>query len=212
VNVRIVKHNPVSIKPWGKGAGNMCEIYRFPETASDKDYSVRFSTATIEVPESDFTLYPGYIRHHRTLRGACVFEIHASDNNTLIDQSGTVFDFSGDTQLKCKLTTASAFAINLIHHPKVRVSDRVVQVNAQNMNLDDLLTSSLGSFNPSSKIFHIIYVIEGELRLDETAKDQQHSLAAGDTVIIASDSTDLGDHAQCVIDCAAKIYHGVAII
>jgi environmental stress-induced protein Ves len=146
------------------------------------------------------------------LRGACVFEIHASDNNTLIDQSGTVFDFSGDTQLKCKLTTASAFAINLIHHPQVHVSDRVVQVNVKKMNLNDLLTFPPGLRNSGSKIFNIIYVIEGELRLDETAKDQQHSLAAGDTVMIASDSTDLGDHAQCVVDCAAKIYHGVAII
>tara|TARA_B110000285_G_C15139943_1_gene630036 strand:- start:2213 stop:2875 length:663 start_codon:yes stop_codon:yes gene_type:complete len=212
VNVRIVKHNPVSIKPWGEGAGKVCEIYRFPETASDKDYSVRFSTATIEVPESDFTLYPGYIRHHRTLRGACVFEIHASDNNTLVDQSGTVFDFSGDTQLKCKLTTASAFAINLIHHPQVNVSDRVVQVNAKNMNLDELVTSSVGMLNPCSKIFNIIYVVEGELRLDETVKDQQCSLAAGDTIIIASDSKGLDDHAWCVIDCAATIYHGVAVI
>ena len=212
MNVRIVKHNPVSIKSWGKSAGKVCEIYRFPETASDKDYSVRFSTATIEVQESDFTLYPGYIRHHRTLRGACVFEIHTSDNNTLVDQSGSVFDFFGDTQLKCKLTTASAFAINLIHRPKVYVSDRVVQVNAQKMNLDDLLTSPIGLPNQGSKIFNIIYVIEGELRLDETVNIKQCSLAAGDTIIIASDATGLDDHDWCVIDGAATIYHGVVVI
>jgi len=212
VNVQIVKNKLVSIKPWGKGAGKVCEIYRFPETASDKDYSVRFSTATIEVPESDFTLYPGYIRHHRTLRGACVFEIPLPENNILVDQSGTVFDFSGDTQLKCKLTTASAFAINLIHHPQVHVSDRVVQVNVKKMNLNDLLTFPPGLRNSGSKIFNIIYVIEGELRLDEAVKDQQCGLTAGDTVIIASDSAGLDDRAWYVIDCAATIYHGVAVI
>ena len=212
MNVRIVKHNPVSLKPWGKGAGKVCEIYRFPETADDKDYSVRFSTATIEVPESDFTLYPGYIRHHRTLRGACVFEIPTSKNNTLVDQSGSVFDFSGDTQLKCKLTTASAFAINLIHNPQVHVSDRVVRVNAKNMNLDDLLTTSIGLPNRRSKIFNIIYVIEGELRLDETVNNQQCTVATGDTIIIDSDATGMDDHAGCVIDCAATIYHGVVVI
>jgi environmental stress-induced protein Ves len=73
----------------------VCEIYRFPEAATDESYMVRFSTATIEVPELGFTLYPGYILHHRTLKGLCVFNINGSENTTCIDQRGTVFDFFG---------------------------------------------------------------------------------------------------------------------
>lgn len=213
MNVRIVKHNPASIKSWGDGAGKVCEIYRFPETATDKDYMVRFSTATIEVPESDFTLYPGYIRHHRTLRGACVFEIHASDDNTLIDQSGTVFDFSGDTQLKCKLTTTTALATNLIHHPQVYVNDRVLQLETVNMNLDELFQLPLLRDNTPQVLVNIVYVIEGDVRLDSGIEDQQSQrLRQGDALILSNEGLNLGASRHTIISNVAKIYHGVIAI
>ncbi len=213
MNVRIVKHNPASIKSWGGGAGKVCEIYRFPETATDKDYMVRFSTASIEVPESDFTLYPGYIRHHRTLRGACVFEIHASDNNTLIDQSGTVFDFSGDTQLKCKLTTTTALATNLIHHPQVYVNDRVLQLETVNMNLDELFQLPLLRDHTPQVLVNIVYVIEGDVRLDSGIEDQQSQrLRQGDALISSNEGLNLGASRYTIISNVAKIYHGVIAI
>ena len=213
MNVRIVKHNPVSVKSWGDGAGKVCEIYRFPETATDKDYMVRFSTATIEVPESDFTLYPGYIRHHRTLRGACVFEIHASDSNTLIDQSGTVFDFSGDTQLKCKLTATTALATNLIHHPQVYVNDRVLQLETVNMNLDELFQLPVLRDTTPKVLVNIVYVIEGDVRLDRGIEDQQpQRLRQGDALISSNEGLNLGASRYTIISNVAKIYHGVIAI
>lgn len=213
MNVRILKYNAAAIKSWGAGAGKVCEIYRFPETASDQDYLVRFSTATIEVPQSDFTCYPGYIRHHRTLQGSCVFEIHGSANNTLIDQSGSVFDFIGDTQLTCSLTTNAALATNLIHRPQVQVSDRVLQLDASNMSLDKLLKTPIASQDSPVFLLNIVYVIEGELNLESVAQSRvQHSLGVGDTLITNSENSSSDASIWRINNSSAKVYHGVIAI
>ena len=96
MQVSIVKYTESVTQLWGNGAGQMSEVYRFPKTSNDQNYLFRFSTATIEVPQSDFTLYPGYIRHHRTLDGRCEFELDTNNNQTIVDQSGTAFDFFGE--------------------------------------------------------------------------------------------------------------------
>jgi environmental stress-induced protein Ves len=217
VNIRIVKHNPALIKPWGDGngasAGKVCEIYRYPEAATDESYMVRFSTATIEVPESDFTLYPGYIRHHRTLKGLCVFNINGLENTTLIDQSGTVFDFFGESQLRCHLTTNSAFATNLIHHPKVNVKDRVLQLKTVHMNLDELFQLPLVPQNTPHTILNIVYVIEGELKLGNSKEGESlQSLRQGDALIANNQGLGSGGPIWSVSNSAAKIYHGIVAI
>jgi environmental stress-induced protein Ves len=213
MNIRIVKHNPASIKSWGSGAGKVCEIYRFPEAATDESYMVRFSTATIEVPQSDFTLYPGYIRHHRTLKGLCVFNIKGVENTTLIDQSGTVFDFFGESQLRCSLTTDSAFATNLIHHPQVYVNDRVLQISTKNISLEDLFQLPLVPPTKPQVLLNIVYVIEGELTLgNKIAGEQAQNLTQGDALIASQEGMNSGGPRWDISSSTATIYHGVIAI
>ena len=193
------------MRSWGQGAGKVYEIYRFPETASDTDYMVRFSTATIEVAESDFTLYPDYLRHHRTIKGACEFDVNVSGTHRVIDNSGSVFDFFGDTPVKCKLTTSSAFATNLIHRPQVRVKDRVLKLANLSMNVDELFTLPLVPNSDAQRLLNIVYVIEGELKLDS----QQCTLTQGDTLIVNDQKLTL-DTPKCTISTnMAQIYHAV---
>lgn len=209
MNISIVKQSDLASSQWGHGAGTMCEVYRYPKNADNHSYLVRFSTATIEIPESNFTLYPGYIRHHRTLQGACEFAVDTLGDHTLTNQSGSVFDFFGETQVKCKLATTSAFAINLIHQPQVQVTDRVMQVRAASMNLDQLLQTPFSVPASAALCLHIVYIIEGTLSVQATGCDQQHHLTAGDAIIVTRSTTDAHRAQWAVTSGNAKIYHGL---
>ena len=212
MQISIVRHAESNTQSWGNGAGQMGEIYRLPELNSDKNYLFRFSTATIEVPQSDFTLYPGYIRHHRTLEGLCEFEVAAENNQTIVDHSGTVFDFFGESQLTCKLLTPAAFAINLIHRPQVQVKDRVVQVDANNMPLHELLNVPLHLKTGSNKRYSLIYVINGELGLENVLDAKQYHLSSGDTLVVTSETTGEDRSNWRITGCSAKLFHGSVLV
>ena len=212
MQVSIVKYTESVTQLWGNGAGQMSEVYRFPKTRNDQNYLFRFSTATIEVPQSDFTLYPGYIRHHRTLDGRCEFELDTNNNQTIVDQSGTAFDFFGESQLTCKLLTQTAFAINLIHRPQVQVSDRVVQVEANNMPLDELLNVPLHVQNVANKRYSFIYVIKGELGIEDALNAKQYYLSTGDTLVVTSETTGEDNSFWRITECSAKLFHGSVVV
>ena len=211
MQITIVKKHELYTKPWGAEAGFVSEVYRYPAADIDDEYLVRFSTATIEIPVSDFTLYPGYIRHHRTLDGQCEFQVDANNNSAIVDQSGTVFDFSGESRLQCKLLTPTAFAINLIHRPHLQVSDRVVQVEATHMPLHKLFNVPLCARNLTQKRFNVIYVMTGRLGIEDVSNGEQHTLSAGDTLVETNDSMGANNPMWRITHCSAKIYHGMVL-
>jgi len=204
--INIIKNHQLSSVPWGNGAGYMSEIFRYPAAHSNVDYLVRFSTASIEVPVSEFTLYPGYIRHHRTLEGLCAFHIEHANGTQLTDHSGTVFDFHGETPLRCERITDYAFAINLIHKPQVQVSDRVMQVTSSAMPLAALVNHPSQPVGAEQKVINIVHIIQGTLSLTKAENNSHNTLAQGDTLILTGNDGVTATHSCNITGADAKLY------
>jgi environmental stress-induced protein Ves len=106
--------------------GTTSQLFIFPENATlaARNFDWRISSAVIEIPESDFTLFEGYERILIPLEGK--LEMEHQTPNGVIQQNVTGFElarFSGSwpTKGKGKLTD-----FNLIfkptYHPRVQIT------------------------------------------------------------------------------------------
>lgn len=67
--MNILRANQLKTTHWS--GGKTTELFIYPPTSSyaDRNFDFRFSTATVEVDESDFTHLPGVFRHLMILEG-----------------------------------------------------------------------------------------------------------------------------------------------
>jgi hypothetical protein len=81
------------------------------------------------------------------------------------------------------------------------------------MNLDELFQLPLLRDHTPQVLVNIVYVIEGDVRLDSGIEDQQSQrLRQGDALISSNEGLNLGASRYTIISNVAKIYHGVIAI
>lgn len=80
--------------------GTTTELFLWPEDGSYKDrrFSVRISTALVELEESDFTPLPGVKRFLTPLSRGFLLSVNGKDTDLPV---GEVLEFSGDDRVKC---------------------------------------------------------------------------------------------------------------
>lgn len=98
----IISENDYKKSTWS--GGTTTEMFIYPEGASyaQRDFIFRISSATVDAPQSDFTVLPNVTRHITPLDG--VFELFHSDNDgirrvTLYPMQVDCFD--GGVETRC---------------------------------------------------------------------------------------------------------------
>lgn len=94
MSIDILTYSTESIQPWSGGTTQELFIYPKTATAQDRNFDFRISTATVEVEESTFTNYQGYLRKLMVLEGelTILHENHYSIQLLPFEQDS----FSGD--------------------------------------------------------------------------------------------------------------------
>jgi environmental stress-induced protein Ves len=102
---------PVSV--WA--GGRTTELFIYPRSAklADRDFDIRVSSATVELDESEFSRFPGYVRHITPLAGEMKLVHSARYVATLRAPSVDIFDGSWTTRSFGRCTD-----FNLIHKPE----------------------------------------------------------------------------------------------
>jgi environmental stress-induced protein Ves len=106
--------------------GTTSQLFIFPEeaTLAARNFDWRISSAVIEIPESDFTLFEGYERILIPMEGK--LEMEHQTPNGIIQQNVSEFElarFSGSwpTKGKGKLTDFNVI-FKPVYHPKVQIT------------------------------------------------------------------------------------------
>lgn len=97
---------------WSGGTTTQLFISPAEATVEGRDFDIRISTATVEVDESDFTPFNGYLRKLMTLTGR--LEIQHDSESPLHLDSGVLHAFSGDSVTHSK---GHVQDFNVIHKP-----------------------------------------------------------------------------------------------
>ena len=105
--------------------GSTTQLAIWPENSiySDRDFTWRLSTATVDLPESDFTVLPGYERFIMTLDNSVVlsheggetvklspFSVHRFDGGAATRSAGRCTDFN--LMVKRDEASAEMFCVN----------------------------------------------------------------------------------------------------
>lgn len=97
---------------WSGGTTTQLFISPAEATVEGRDFDIRISTATVEVDESDFTPFNGYLRKLMILNGR--LEIQHDSESPLHLDSGVLHAFSGDSLTHSK---GQVQDFNVIHKP-----------------------------------------------------------------------------------------------
>lgn len=109
---KIVRAEALKTSEWS--GGTTTELFIHPEgsTVAGRDFEVRVSTATVELDESEFSDYSGYIRRIMPIEGEMCLAHDGSDRVSLGGFESTTFDGGRRT---CSAGRCRDF--NLIHRP-----------------------------------------------------------------------------------------------
>ncbi len=93
--------------------GTTTELFIWPENASyaTREFAVRISSATVDLPESDFTMLPGVQRFITPLKGSFVLS-HADGKPIAMEPLDVPYGFSGGETTHC-VGTATDFNLML---------------------------------------------------------------------------------------------------
>lgn len=94
MEIQLVKANKLQVSEWA--GGSTTQLYIYPESAqvANKDFEYRISTATVELEESTFTLFPNYQRKLMILEG--VLDLFHEDQYAIQLHPFDQDSFSGD--------------------------------------------------------------------------------------------------------------------
>ncbi len=135
---------------WSGGTTTQLFIYPKESSYAERNFSLRISTATIDVEESDFTALPGYERLLMILDGNLLITHNHQSSKPLLPYE--VHAFSGDWQTSAK---GKVIDFNVIYHPNLTPSIRYLSLVKQQ-------THAL-----SSDHLNFLYLVSGELTIDE---------------------------------------------
>lgn len=92
MDYQIIRQQDCHTGHWS--GGSTTELFLWPHSASytARDFSLRVSTATVDVDTSDFTPLPGYTRLLMTVRGEMLLQIEGRDDVALPPWATVRFD------------------------------------------------------------------------------------------------------------------------
>lgn len=97
--LEVIREEEYRISNWS--GGKTKELYLWPENGSyaERNFQVRISSATVELPESDFTYLEGVERYLKDLDGEMVLTVNGGEPVDMKD--GRILHFSGEDQVHC---------------------------------------------------------------------------------------------------------------
>ena len=97
--IEVIREEQYRVSNWS--GGKTKELYLWPVDGSyaDRDFRVRISSATVELPESDFTYLKGVQRYLMNLSGKMVLTINDGEEVDMKD--GRILHFSGEDKVHC---------------------------------------------------------------------------------------------------------------
>lgn len=100
MDIRHLTKEDYKVSQWS--GGTTTEVFIWPEGANyaSREFSVRISSATVELEESDFTPLPGVTRYIVPLRGGFVLT-HPEQAPVVMSPMDTPYCFSGGTDTHC---------------------------------------------------------------------------------------------------------------
>ncbi len=170
---RTIRAAEMKTSDWS--GGRTTEIFIHPEGASvnARDFEVRVSTATVELDESTFSDYRGYIRRIMPVEGAFELTIDEQDPIKLAQLEATTFDGGRHVRSagKCR-------DFNVIHKPRWLGGLRAA-------NIGDAFDCPAPGFSGIYALCTVEIAIErdGEETIIET-------LAPGDALIVTCDKNE----------------------
>lgn len=135
---------------WSGGTTTQLFIYPKESSYVERNFSLRISTATVDVEESDFTALPGYERLLMILNGNLLITHNHQISKPLLPYE--VHAFSGDWQTSAK---GKVIDFNVIYHPNLTPTihhSSLLKHHTQAISLDH---------------FNLLYLVSGELTIDE---------------------------------------------
>lgn len=162
-----------SLKTTHWSGGTTTELFIYPPTSSyaDRNFDFRFSTATVEVEESNFTHLPGVYRHLMILEGT--LELSHNQQPFFQLQPFQQDQFPGDFHSKSK---GKVTDLNLMLRGSY----------SGELSKIELQTGNVHSISKNSHSHLILYIKAGSIQLLEQAAK------AGDLVIFSPDDhTDI---------------------
>lgn len=165
-----------SIQHWSGGTSQ--ELYIFPATATvhERNFDVRISTATVEVEESTFTDYSGYLRKLLVMEGELTIN-HLNHHSVELKPFDQDF-FQGDWQTT---SIGKVRDFNVIYRPHLNPIVEVKTVTSESILLDH-----------SADCF--VYVFSGECNFNNRV------LATGNAVFCSKNESLLIDtRGNCTI-------------
>ena len=95
----VIVSSEYQVSKWSGGLTK--QIYIMPKDANyaDRNFTVRISSATVDLPESDFTYLPGVYRYLTSLTGKMNLTINHKENVTVLPQK--IVEFSGEDEIHC---------------------------------------------------------------------------------------------------------------
>ena len=162
--------------------GTTTELFIWPKGAdyARREFSLRISSATVDLPESDFTPLQGVVRYITPLVGSFVLT-HPESKPVVLGPLDRPYRFSGETPTHC-VGTATDFNLML------KGVEGRMQISGGNVQLQP----GLNSFYATQ-----VTVI--------TVQEQAFSLAKGDLLVIFAEE-DLAPSLSCpAIQCWADL-------
>ncbi|TNE72248.1 MAG: hypothetical protein EP333_07965 [Bacteroidetes bacterium] len=104
-----------TVTPWS--GGKTTELFIFPKNAEFQsgNFDFRISTATVEIEQSSYTPFPGFIRDLLVIEGEITLQHDSPEKHSI--RRGESYQFTGDRHTYC---VGLATNFNIIHKPQIK--------------------------------------------------------------------------------------------
>lgn len=164
-NASLIPAEQYSAKAWKNGQGETHEIARDP----DEPFRWRVSLATLK-DENQFSLYPGYERWIAFLGDKSVRLVHPATKFERVIAPVDPVRFSGDVETECS-GAAGMRDFNLFVQKKIGRAS----LHAMKFAANELVQFPLNGRE------HFLYLVEGEIELEDRNSNTELKVKAGDT-------------------------------
>lgn len=171
IESNIIRSNVQKTTNWS--GGRTTELWIWPENANfaDRQFDCRISTAIVEIEESTFTPFPGFLRHLMILEGKLALQHNGGSQIDLEPFQVDVFDGADETTSK-----------GCVRDFNVMLSDGY-EAKLQALSVD---TETWMPLAYEAEFLHFIYCFKGtvQVQIEQKDKMQRHFLYEGDAFFL----------------------------
>lgn len=191
--IRKLTKDDYTVSTWSGGTTTQLAIYPETEKYADRNFLWRISSATVDLPESDYTALPDYDRFITPLNGQMILTHDGGDETDV--QPLTVHEFDGAAATHC-VGVCTDFNL-MLRKEKAQGFMQAVTLDEENGILIEPLTKE------QTMLF---YVVSGTAFLKD--EDDVIELCAGEAVLITDEEYEYlleSDDSAVVVAAGAEV-------